>query len=1004
MASGPSRRSRRAKQQQRTRSDNRSASHGVVYFGIGGGSFLACAIFAMILWMFLRRQPESPAVEPGIAAEQSEPVSPVDSPPPGIEEPAVAAAGPPESTSTSPDESDESADSSPAPAKETDPLQPFLRVELESPAQAFAFDSELGCLAVIGAWSNAIGVLTREQLADGAQFEDIATVELQGTPVVATHKPLEDGGVFVIGQRQPDAIILIDPNSLASTATIELTSGAPIEIAGSSNPLISTIYVATEAADGKQSMSRVDLKREATITEWGETNLRDFAVSFDGESVYCRVEGRGPGRGPLRPTTSSEFNWSEDPTHPYQEDDWRYLVGPRGRFVVSGTKVVSPDFRTEQPELGFEPSAFLSNQPWAAGIDDWDFVVGSINDGRVVRRFPLPEDWHQVTRANERQQARSGRDSWLKLLGGDVFADGSHEQFVLCTSQRILVFPFDRLDLPDEPLLFLTDRQPDSVVVGGPQEFSLTRASADTSVEPVDLPSGAEIDGEVIRWTPGADQIGSHEFVVRLTAGDLARETRWIVDVHHQTLPVTFLVRGVDVSSDEQRLVAWGHDWPTQPPSRQDIARGFVTAPWRLAVIELENMEVISEGPLDVVIGQAEFCDEEIVVTTDGPDGMRLLRVAAEDCRIVGETAAPAGRIKCIADRVLALRAYGETIQNQWKYFTLPDLEPRDPTGKLPPIDFDPKSYVIEHDARRLSDGWLLDGVVWDEELSEPSLLIAPDGLMHGVLSSPPHQTTINCEQLLVGYLCSVPPGPLSHLMRSARPGDGNRDLLPYSSHVPARIGFHHQRGDVFFDLLALGSEDRLQSIRLDDTSVAPNYPYRDRGDATWDTTPDRAIVARVGKTYVLPIDPIPAPFRIEPRQSELELSVRAPTNLEYLAEDAVRFELHIPSLSTRDDRFQYESEDGRFRVEISDLNALSKAIWDRAAPNKPGESSTDDMAARMQQTGETYRKLTGRRARGVPVYVDAFVRATHENGEVAVLKHAYVVVIPMPLFMKHKP
>jgi hypothetical protein len=62
-------------------------------------------------------------------------------------------------------------------------------------------------------------------------------------------------------------------------------------------------------------------------------------------------------------------------------------------------------------------------------------------------------------------------------------------------------------------------------------------------------------------------------------------------------------------------------------------------------------------------------------------------------------------------------------------------------------------------------------------------------------------------------------------------------------------------------------------------------------------------------------------------------------------------------------------------------------------------------MDERTKRAGEAYRRLINRRPpAGVPVCLDAWVQATREDGATAVMHHAYVLVIPAPVFAKNKP
>jgi hypothetical protein len=271
----------------------------LIQFGFGSGGTLACAMLAMIVWMFARHP--APRVNPPAPVAQNQ-ADPTQTPAtPGADDstvPAVAAAS--AGTSTPP-----AAANPPAAA---DPLAPFLRLELSTPATDSALDTDRGHLALVGPWPGALGLVTAEQLRDGASFADVATVALQGTPTSVRYKPLSDGGLLVVGQRQPDAVVLIDPESRDIVDTIPIESGAPCWLAGSPNPESPDVYVATIGAADARTMTRIDAKSRSITATWEKAPLRDFEVSFSGTDVYCRTFDSTPGRGLLHPDTTEQFH------------------------------------------------------------------------------------------------------------------------------------------------------------------------------------------------------------------------------------------------------------------------------------------------------------------------------------------------------------------------------------------------------------------------------------------------------------------------------------------------------------------------------------------------------------------------------------------------------------------------------------------------------------------------------------------------------------------------
>lgn len=972
-----------------------SEAKAIVYAGGGGVAALSLATLGMIAWLFLSALPHARPNRP-VARDDEQPVEPAgepasDKPPPRDD---VAGEAAPDSDMQPGPHAGSNADAPETPTglAADHPLVPFYRCEFPEDLTAAAFDTDGGRLALAGPWEKAVGIVTAEQLATRFPVDGVELVELEGTPGAIEYKPLSGGGLFLVGQAAPHALVLIDPAAREVVDTIEFEEVFPDLIACSANPDVPEAW--TVMTGGRRVMHLIDIVDRSIRQTWTALNVRDFAVSYDGDTVYFRVDRRPTGRGAVRPEAAEDrFSWFKNPQMDYEEPDERYVAGAAGRFVVSGTRVFSDDLSVLQRELEFEPQAFLPDQPWAAGIGDLEFVVGSMDDGRVASRVPLPLEWHRVRKPRDRERSRElNCDTWADLLPGRVFADALDNRFILTTSRHVFAFPLDELNLPDAPApptvaeVVVTD-------AGHMLEISLLAGSDGTTAELLNAPEGVELDGETLRWTPQPTDVGVHQLAVRITIADVSHERHWTVNVRQKTLPVEFLVRGCNPSVDGSRLVAWGHDWPV----------GEVPGNWRVAVVNLSDFSIVAETEYEDSIHQVEFCGPEVIVSNTNSSPATVQRLSAEDLSEVGRSEILGGDMTCVADQWLAVGHSGNISAEQpLRLYALPDLTPREEVQDESVLaasadayrDLSMEEYEIAYGARRMADGWLLDGVLWDDQLSEALLLMEPQGFLRVSREDLP-EPTIEVQRVLAGFVTHRVPGP-------GHPLDVIEEIkarMHDSPHLAARFSIRIEDENPWLDLTDIGADEPYQTIPLRVGPTERNSPYPDANSAEFTTTPDSLFVTLAGETYVVPIEPRPAPFRIEPRQSELELSGRSSTRVTYEADGATRFELEIPALGTRAEPLRLESEDGEFRIDPVDLNQLSADIW---ATARSGQ--TQELEERISQAGEARQRYIGGRApAAVAVRVDAFVRATADDGDVAVLKHAFVVMIPRPIFDRNQ-
>jgi hypothetical protein len=278
---------------------------------------------------------------------------------------------------------------------------------------------------------------------------------------------------------------------------------------------------------------------------------------------------------------------------------------------------------------------------------------------------------------------------------------------------------------------------------------------------------------------------------------------------------------------------------------------------------------------------------------------LTVLRLSTKDLQSLARATISPGKIISVADRFLI----SERPENGGnRKYVLPSLQPANPEAA--PISTFTKSQPV----RRLADGWLLDGVLWDESLRTPRLLLSPLDFVRPSWTTPPRTGTIVAAPILHGYAIHArsgsPPNPRNWRLDRAR----------YSPYVPAILTLNTGRGKTRLNFADYASGRILRTVTLCEGSS----PRK----ALLATTPDWILVTLDGKTFITTTeneqDPIAIPFRIQPRQSTLVLSAVEPVDVSYHAQDATKFELELPGIRVGDGFLKQQSRTGKFTIDLT--------------------------------------------------------------------------------------
>lgn len=531
---------------------------------------------------------------------------------------------------------------------------------------------------------------------------------------------------------------------------------------------------------------------------------------------------------------------------------------------------------------------------------------------------------------------------------------------------------------------------------GSPHSVTAT-VLVPTGDEPAAVkPSLPTVEGRTFRWTPSTDQIGERSIRMRAKSGKSVFRWHWDVTVEPASAAaIPFYLTGIKPEPGGTRAVVWGQ------PAADSTVSGKLAPPtgkFFLGILDLATKQVIRQREVPRRILAATLHESGVYASLDlrdpekptQPTASRILRFRTEDLEVAGQvtTAEHGAELEVIAGRYLAaFSRWGETYR-----FTVPDLKPVTP--ELPMF----RELRI---AGRLQDGWLWDGVVWDQAMTTPRLLLFP--VQFGAKPAQDGQRVLAGELGLIRlhtcgpYVCTW--------YQNEQVFHHGFSLLEYPGVAICEYGnlnlYSWEEGGKF-----TGDRDRVPDGKV--ALLPPQTLTQAQGQAQGYIADEAGIVyvALLGKLHAIPLEQLVPKkkdlFRFEERQSTFVLEADRPTKVQYAAPGAVRYDLQLqtmaPSPFPEPPTIQARSADGAFEIAL-DVNpqVLTNLTGGMAAV---AEATADSPEARWTAYAKAvlpaFRALTGRTPRGVPFPVYAVVVAENAEGKKAGLAHAYLIEIPL--------
>jgi hypothetical protein len=872
-------------------------------------------------------------------------------------------------------------------------------------AAGYAYSPEQGRLAAIGTHENSVAFVDLAEAMDAKSPPRPRLVELTGTPTCITYKRLGQSGLFIIGQRDPNVIILLDAESLEEVRRLPTEFGSPEAISVATDPASPRALVRTDV----NVFLELDLARQEMIREHPQSWASHAWLSPDGNRLYgahrpipdeVRVIDIKNGLAGVLDRSSPAQN---GPAAIRNTPERPFAVG--GLCVIGGTakvgvgrQIYDEQLKQVVAEVDFIPQAFSGTGPWAAGVADRSLAFASSTSGETQVSLPLPENWFPEPadpEAEKRARVHNPVTTSASVktpLPVNVFADDAHQLWLVATGRNVLVVPGKTLGLPDLPKAPTAKGPPPEAIVGRPYEYSLGAPEAAARVELLKGPPGMTIDNGVLRWTPAIADVGPISVRWRAPRPGVSDESTLTINVLHRRMDPPLNAAGATLSPDGRRVLFWGAPDTPGPDSEPP---GFGDS--RVAVLmDIEKNTQIARREFEAPIYDASLSDSGAYVlvsplggNSGSPDASAVLKLKGTDLSTEKRLSTPDGRITCLGDQYLKFDGQ----HNSW-IFNVADERVQYTIQSTPSFRIDPLSGL----GKQMADGWLVAGVLWDPAFTKPLLL--PEPFRYAGIPGPPSpfRGPGLSERFYQGFLYEVP-------LSSQRAGvPAGRQVLSaaFSCFHPCRMLLEQDDAKgLSLAVYDLEFQKRLGSVAL--TAIPPRSRSR---DPQWTILAGATgiVVHSREATFVLPTDQLEflprSTFRIEPRQSPLVVD-RGPIEVQYVADGATKFECFIPDLGEDKRPEKLESSDGRFKIDFAEIARRRITEYAAAAAREPRfknpehKRSPNRVVNRVIEHSQLeYARLTGTPTTDVPIAVEVVVRARASEEREAFLKHSYILLL----------
>jgi len=881
----------------------------------------------------------------------------------------------------------------PLSAQDAPPSAPLSKagyLEGRFPTQSFsadildaAVDELRGRVALVLRGEKSLKICDARILQSGRECL-LKDIPLAGEVRSVTWKQWAGKDHWLAATANPNSLTMIDAESLTITRKVELETPAPEAMSPVRNPASALVYLTVRNQPSSIETHQYDLQE--LKSKWSTYFPRPVLVSQDGDTRY--VFGRNPNTDHV--IYAEDARRKPDATPSAAAAAAQRVVSPADLLLIDqptaiavGARLYSLDLKQELLRCEFVPSASLPGTTFIAGIAGPLMFIGTTNDGRILRRIAIPPEW-----APRRPRMTPHNSSLIAVHAARLRSDPVNQQFLLMARNRLTAIPVVLGGAtPKAGTLLATKELPKEVFVGRPVRIQLTEGG-DTTVTAESPPTGLQVRGNELVWSPTINQIGDHAIALKLASSGAVREQKWIVHVALPRLNVPIVPHRANLSLDGQRIVCCNRE---QEVALMDVASGA-----------LVMQRDLSHRVLDADVGSESVC---VLLETpvDPEDKLKRRRTVVRldpanlNTQLESKIAGDGTRIRIIADRYVVVHAESGSSGVQ-------RLKLEDFSNDMPFLlsSIEPGVFL----EGRVSAGWIHNGVLWDETLTKPRLNIWDYSTRIYDHHHVNRLGAASAVRLRAWNWSPFEPLPGSLMLSSA--GALTRRDDHETPDLPALIGAFGVQSTSASDLLpvelsltALRQKRELKRLVVDHVARKPGMSnYLNCRLLSGRNT----FVALVGEqAMVIPaadmLDGLPKVFEFQPDQPQFSLNHDQPTAFKYVAEGATKFTLEFPELQEKGQKFHFQSTDGRF--EVNPAGRLDTFLEDRI--RLIGNMTellrlrpvVDRIAAYRKEVDPEATRLLGRPPTGIVTPIRAVVSAENAEFEQAFLVHDFLLEVP---------
>lgn len=862
----------------------------------------------------------------------------------------------------------------------------------------FAINTQTSALAVVFPEQDEVALYPR--IAPAGDPSGAVHAKVGRMPVGIVSKRLAGRSIFAVVCFEGREMTVLDGRSLAVIKSIPLSLDGPSSVAASGNPRDPYVYYCGgRGHDSKLGRVNAERLTDEGIVATGSESVMDAAVSADGSLLYLR--------GPWSP---SGFQVWEAP----QPDSDRrppaarqikrehrscpgYLPDPNGQYVVSGQEVYPADLSKEVARLPLSPLLYSATRPVLVGVEDDLLVAVSANTFRTVGAVKLPGKLPAETKELPINNPRADfkRFAYAVRLPEAPKADC----LVLCRQASVLVIPYAALHLKAEPFLAIQVEGSLEASVGRRQVIRVVPRDRSVKVELADGPRGLELQDHQLAWTPTEFQVGTHRVALSISGQGASRVQELTLAVHRPSVAVPFSVTHFQLSPDHTVAVLMGYDLnPTAGFHANQEQQ-------RLALVDLQKIAIIARRTMPAGLRTAAVDGHYVYASPADSDAFYVLdRKDLSDRKRLYAS----GRVRDLVpvnDELLFIA----TESNKLTVLKVPSLEPAQPGEVGIGIHLSgPGESATPTPPQWLGTGWWYDGCLYDPAFKKLRVLVQPRSFWSAVLDSDRAEMMrrydMNARSYRYGYAGPVPTWLLpwsasvsdSSLMHGKRlVGSLRSEESPFGQSQmaaailpdqPAAVVLRQSQSAAygqpsrerteltFYDLLAASAGLRMMLL---DQPVSPTaVPFGYAQMTRLEVRPGRLVGLSANRLYVVQTP------KLDPEKYAAAMHPAIDASVRVLGADPLS--VPLPSLAGATPPVETSLRQEVPGVEVDrkagqlnlrrDLVApkLVDMIWPMLAGNWPPNQQPADVRLRayLEETRPLFERITGRKAKGVPVWL----------------------------------